>query len=257
MRKKAIFIIAGISIICTIAGCKSAYKEENSNISGDKKNETVDITEREDIDWNAEKLTCELSSNITLDGTVIPKSIWDSEFGLYHYTVTENMYAETDEQKTEELAKKLDDYYGRNVTLIRKNITNPLVEKENPMYEPDNKSLLFYLDDTPHVNLMYYVLEAFLPVKVTGYDEEKLNSKVNEIQDLLYDYTNVRASEFTVYWFGDKMYDTINEIQNKFTSTNALGDEVMEAREEFYEIIIRHWITILQLSICPTFIIKN
>ncbi len=87
--------------------------------------------------------------------------------------------------------------------------------------------------------MMSNILEASCPVKITGYDKEAVNSKVQELQELLYEYTHINQSSYDVYWFGKDMYTKLADIQKKYGSGDCLGEEVMERQEEFFEIRIR------------------
>lgn len=242
MKKKITVIIFILSIICNMTSCKPAYKEDTENKEEKRGSITdvkTDIIHLEDIDWNTKHLNCRLSERVTIDADIVPDSIWKQKFGLYHYRINKNQEALIDKEKTEELAEVLDNYYGRNVTLIEKNMTNPTKQIENPMVRSEDSSIFFTLENTIHDYIMSNILEASCPVKITGYDKEAVNSKVQELQELLYEYTHINQSSYDVYWFGKDMYTKLADIQKKYGSGDCLGEEVMERQEEFFEIRIR------------------
>lgn len=147
MKKKITVIIFILSIICNMTSCKPAYKEDTENKEEKRGSITdvkTDIIHLEDIDWNTKHLNCRLSERVTIDADIVPDSIWKQKFGLYHYRINKNQEALIDKEKTEELAEVLDNYYGRNVTLIEKNMTNPTKQIENPMVRSEDSSIFLH-----------------------------------------------------------------------------------------------------------------
>lgn len=240
MGKKAVLAILGLSIICNITACKPAYKEANKDTEANKGEKTeIDVTSLEDINWSAKHLNCQLSERVAIDADIVPDSIWKSKFGLYHYTLYDNKDEPVDLERTEQLAEVLDQYYGRDVTLVEKDITDELHQIENVAVRNEPPQVSFSMNDTWHSSLISYNLETYCPVKITGYDEAAIDSKVKELQELLYEYTGIHECPYDVYWFGEDMYAKLADIEKKYGIISVLSDEAIQKQEEFYEIIVR------------------
>ncbi len=210
MRKKLIILIIIISLY--LNGCVSNTEMENETLNfADNKVDLGQVKEYEefvkDIDFENEHIKAEIKENLLLDTDITVNA--PLNMGIYEYEDKEYPFLYDEEKNIEEakkLAKLIDEYFGKDVTVIPSE--QGIVNTTGSGYvNPDDEK--YFVANQWEKGFPYYESE---------YDEQMINDIVNDFvnhfEELLpiYITTNYRCVHFTdAFW---------QKVNKEFVNTN-------------------------------------
>lgn len=224
MKNRCVMLlsVAALSLIAT--GCMETKKEEKTvNSVNNTQKETTSFEENlNSIDWNTEYLNVELTDRFKINGTVMSSQVYSNKFGLYEYTIVESDDEITFEEEvklSEEIAKDIDEYYGKEVSYVNREEKDPK-RISNVVNRSDRWG---YIEPTyTDMSWLADVANTFMPYWSDDYDKEKMDGVLAGFKEKFEKYAGFKLDNYKCIYTGGKFYEDLTRVKEYFEDEKAV-----------------------------------